>query len=112
MKLSQLNQNEATAIKLINYHYNSYVGGLENTMLDNEENSKEYIDAKNELSNPARMVEIIYNEILSTEGATYSKQIRFCGAEWIKERIARHLKKDGYYDEYQKRPEYDLKARS
>ena len=112
MKLSQLNQNEATAIKLINYHYNSYVGGLENIMLDNKENSEEYIDAKNELSNPARMVEIIYNEILSTDGATYSKQIRFCGAEWIKERIARKLKKDGYYDEYQKRPEYDLKARS
>lgn len=112
MKLYQLNQNEATTIKLINRHYNWYIGGLENTISDSEENSEEYIDAKNELSNPVRMVEIIYNEILSTEGATYLKQIRFCGAEWIKERIARKLKEDGYYDEYQKRPEYDLKARS
>lgn len=112
MKLSQLNQNEATAIKLVRDHYNDFVGGLENTLLDYEKDSEEYIDAKNALSNPARMVEIIYDEILSTEGATYSKQIRFCGAEWIKERIARKLKKDGYYDEYQKRHEYDLKARS
>lgn len=111
MKLNELDQNQATAIKLINRHYNWYVGGLENTISDSEENSEDYIDAKNELSNPAKMVEIIYGEILSTEGAMYSKQIRFCGTEWIKERIARKLKKDGYYDEYQKRPEYDLKAK-
>lgn len=36
MKLSQLNQNEATAIKLVRDHYNDIVGGFENTLLDYE----------------------------------------------------------------------------
>lgn len=52
MKLSQLNQNEATAIKLIREHYNDIVGGLENTLLDYEKDSEEYIDAKMNSATP------------------------------------------------------------
>lgn len=54
---------------------------------------------------------MIILRMMATEGSTYAKEIRFCGTEWIKERIARRLKKEGYYPDYQNRPEYDLKAK-
>lgn len=108
MKLSELGQDKAKAMKIIIRHYNDYVGGFENTLLDYDEESEEYIAAKNALNNPKEAVERIYNDIMETDGATYAKEIRFCGTEWIKERIARRLKKEGYYNEYQNRPEYNL----
>ena len=110
MKLSELGQDRAKAMKIIIRNYNDYVGGFENMLLDYPKDSEEYIAAKNALNNPKEAVERIYNDIMATDGATYAKEIRFCGTEWIKERIARKLKKDGYYPDYQNRSEYDLKA--
>lgn len=111
MKLNELDQNQATAIKVIIRTYNAIVGGAENTLLDYDDTDDEYIEAKRLLSNPKELVDFIYQDLMANEGYTYSKEIRFCGTEWIKERIARRLKKEGYYPDYQNRPEYDLKAK-
>jgi hypothetical protein len=111
MKLNELDQNQATAIKAIIRTYNTIVGGAENTLLDYDETDDEYIEAKKLLNSPKELVDFIYQDLMATEGYTYSKEIRFCGTEWIKERIARRLKKEGYYPDYQKRSEYDLKAK-
>lgn len=111
MKLNELDQNQATAIKAIIRTYNTIVGGAENTLLDYDETDDEYIEAKRLLNNPKELADLIYEDLMATEGSTYAKEIRFCGTEWIKERIARRLKKEGYYPDYQNRPEYDLKAK-
>lgn len=46
MKLNELDQNQATAIKAIVRTYNFTVGGFENTLLDYDETDDEYINAE------------------------------------------------------------------
>ena len=111
MKLNELNQNQAVAIKAIVRTYNAIIGGAENALLDYDETDDEYIEAEKLLNNPKELTNLIYEDLMANEGSTYAKEIHFCGTEWLKERIARRLKKEGYYPDYQKRPEYDLRAK-
>ncbi len=107
MKISEMNARQKKAYKNVYYAARDYIGGLENTISDNPEDSEEHISAKATLSNHAGLVEIIYQEATTNifdEGAVYfgkaaeayMKDIRFCGKDWITERVERQVVKLGY----------------
>lgn len=106
MKISELNGHQARALRMVKEIYNDIIGGWENTLLDYSEDEDEYQRAYKALHNPEGLVETIYYDVVRGMSDT---EIRFAGKEWIKERIARKLLKDGYYPNYIKRPEYDLR---
>ena len=81
--------------------------GLENTMLDNPEGSEEYENAKATLANHDGLVAELYNMAttdiyddgsccFSQAAASYLKDIRFCGKEWLMDRCEARIKKAGY----------------
>ena len=107
MKFSEMNARQKKAYKNVYYAARDYIGGLENTISDNSEDSEEHISAKASLGNHAGLVEMIYNMAITDifdEGAVffgkaaeaYMKDIRFCGKDWIMERIERQVVKLGY----------------
>ena len=108
MKVSEMNQRERKAFYNIKHAANDLLGGLENTMLDYEENEPEYISAKALLENHDRLVTELY-EMATTaiygEGyccfnpAAVQKELRdinFCGKEWLMERCEKRITKEGY----------------
>lgn len=107
MKLSECNAKQRKAYINIAHAANWIIGGLENVLLDNEPESNEYIDAKRQLDDHALLVDTIYDAALTeiyTDGACmfgnevakYLKDIRFCGKEWLMERVEARVKKLGY----------------
>lgn len=107
MKLSECNAKQRKAYLNIYHAANWIIGGLENTLLDYEEDSEEYKNAKERLSNHAGLVEEIYDAAISeiyddgccifNDGAKrYLKDIRFCGKEWLLERCEARVTKCGY----------------
>lgn len=86
---------------------NWLLGGLENTMLDNAEGTKEYENAKATLANHDALVAELYRMAttdLYDDGSCcfnqaaerYLKDIRFCGKEWLVARCEARIKKAGY----------------
>ena len=107
MKYSECNARQKKAFANVYHACNWIIGGWENTMLDNPEDSEEYKSAKAFLSDHEGLVNFIYKNVTTTvytDGAMYFganeekylKDIRFCGKAWILERIERRLKKMGY----------------
>lgn len=107
MKISEMNVRQKKAYKNVYHASRHIIGGLENTMQDNEEDSSDYIGAEHDLNNHNQLVETIYNEAISavydeggasfnSEAKSHLKDIRFCGREWILERIEIQVKKLGY----------------
>lgn len=79
---------------------NDYIGGFENTLLDYEEQSEEYKNAKRALEDEKQIVDVIYRElvndpIVATPMGLVSikKDIRFIGKERIYEIIREVYKK-------------------
>lgn len=108
MKVSEMNQREKKAFYNIKHAANNLLGGLENTLLDYEENEPEYISAKALLENHDRLVTELY-EMATTaiygEGyccfnpAAVQKELRdinFCGKAWLMERCEKRITKEGY----------------
>ena len=107
MKYAECNARQKKAYKNIYHACNWLLGGLENTMLDNPEGSEEYENAKATLANHDGLVAELYNMAttdvyddgsccFSQAAASYLKDIRFCGKEWLMARCEARIKKAGY----------------
>ena len=107
MKISEMNAQQKKAFYNIRNAANYLIGGLENTMEDYPEDSEEYQEAQATLEDHACLVSQIYDLALTEiflEGANifgkaaeaYLKDIRFCGKEWLRERVEKQGTKAGY----------------
>ncbi len=107
MKLSELKPRQQKAFLNIKYAATWLIGSLENTLLDNDEDSTEYAAAKAELVNHDELVKTIYqmatNEVyqegacrFSESDAKYLKDVRFCGKAWLLERVEARVHSFGY----------------
>ena len=107
MKYSEMNARQKKAFKNICNCANWIIGGNENTLEDYEEKSEEYIEAKALLDDHETLVNLIYSsattDIYYEGGMMFGKQaekmikdIRFCGKEWLMERVERRVIKMGY----------------
>ncbi len=107
MKIADMTERQKKAYRNIIGAANDFIGGLENTMEDSPEDSEEYINAKETLDNHDELVDFIYQEAISnvynvghvsfgTSAEAYIKDIRFCGKEWLMERVKNRVTKMGY----------------
>lgn len=107
MKLSEMNARQKKAYKNVYYAARDCIGGLENTISDNPDDSAECISATASLKDHTGLVETIYDMAITDiydEGCVrfgkaaeaFMKDIRFCGKEWIMERVDRQVVKLGY----------------
>ena len=81
MKVSEMNARQKKAFYNIKYAAYWHIGGLENTLMDNAEDSE------------------IYQEgacCFNSAAASYLKDIRFCGKAWLMERVEARVRKEGY----------------
>ena len=107
MKVSEMNARQKKAFYNIKYAAYWHIGGLENALMDNAEDSDEYRAAKAEFADHDGLVATIY-EMATTEiyqegaccfnstAASYLKDIRFCGKAWLMERVEARVRKEGY----------------
>lgn len=107
MNYKEMNEREQKAFKNIKYATYEILGGLENTMQDNPEDSREYINAMNTLSDYDTLVNMIYCEATTSYyrpgfigfGEQYErflKDLRFCGKDWLIECVKDRLAREGY----------------
>lgn len=107
MKLSDCNARQKKAFRNIYHACNWLIGGLENTLLDNDVDSEEYKSAKATLADHEMLVNELYDMATTdvyddgsccfgASAASYLKDIRFCGKEWLMERCEARIKKAGY----------------
>lgn len=90
------NSHEREAIKLANYYLSEFIGGYENSLLDNDEDSEEYKNAYEFLhSGRENLVETIYTSVMHDQRG-HEKHLRFAGEKFIKDFINRKLEKWGY----------------
>ena len=105
MKYNELNSREKKAVANIYHASNWLIGGLENTCMDNDPESNEYVMAYTTLTNHNLLVEQLYNmattEIYEDGSVCFDKSvcekelrdINFCGKEWLLERCERRISK-------------------
>ena len=107
MKYADCNARQKKAFRNIYHASNWLLGGLENTMLDHPEGSEEYERAKATLANHDGLVAELYcmattdvyddgSCCFNQAAASYLKDIRFCGKEWLMARCEARIKKSGY----------------
>lgn len=97
MKLSEMNGHQQMVAKIVYEEFNSFIGGLENTLLDYPESDEEYQSAKDTLANHQVLVDTIYQEVMYRCGhGSYATAARFAGKAFIVERIECRLAKEGY----------------
>ena len=107
MKLSDMNARQKKAFYNIKYAANDLLGGLENTMLDYPEDSKEYKSADALLKDHDALVKelysmattAVYDEGFCGFGKAYQmiiRDINFCGKDWLMERCEKRITKEGY----------------
>ena len=107
MKYADCNARQKKAFRNILHACNWLLGGLENTLLDNPEDSEEYQSAKAQLADHDGLVNELYS-MATTEvygegsccfnqaAASYLKDIRLCTKAWLMERCEARIKKAGY----------------
>lgn len=108
MKTSEMSNRQKKAFYNIKYAAYWMLGGLENTLYDEPENSKEYQETKALLENHDELVKKLY-ELATTEmfsegfcncnkGVTTKelRDINFCGKQWLLERCNKRIIKEGY----------------
>lgn len=107
MKYSECNARQKKAYENIYYAANWIIGGLENTLMDNAPESDEYKTADSRLSDHDGLAAELYDaattEIYTDGGCFFGdaaeralRDIRFCGKEWLMERVHARLRKMGY----------------
>lgn len=107
MKYADMNDRQKKAFRNILYAALFTIGGLENTLEDNAEDSEEYKKAKATLSDHEGLVSEIYYEAthsiygdgfveFNQEASSFMKDIRFCSKDWLMERVECRVRKMGY----------------
>ena len=108
MKVSEMNKREKKAFFNIKHAANDLLGGLENILLDYDQDDPEYKSAKAQLADHEGLVEQLYGMATTAiydEGfccfnpVTVQKELRdinFCGKEWLMERCEKRITKEGY----------------
>ena len=107
MKYADMNARQKKAFRNILYAAQFTIGGLENTLQDNAEDSEEYKNAQAALADHEGLVSEIYYEAthniygegfvqFNQEASSFMKDIRFCGKDWLMERVERRVRKMGY----------------
>lgn len=104
VNFKELNTRQKKAFMNIKYAANEYIGGLENTLQDFDEDSQEYKDAYKILHNHEGLVETIYNIAITcicargsyTHSESFIKDIRFCGKEFLTQLVEEEVVKEGY----------------
>lgn len=97
MKISEMNAHEKVAFQLVCNAMSEWIGGLENQMMDNFEDSEEYKEAKEILGRGHQALEDdIYSMVMADSDKGSLKHLRFAGENFIRERISRRLTKWGY----------------
>ena len=89
-----LTGHQKIAYNIIKRTYNNIVGGLENSLMDNEKESEEYQSYFELLHSEEKLASIIAKEVINT---LYGRENRFAGKKWILQTIIDKLKEDGYY---------------
>ena len=90
------NSHEKLAIMLIKESMSSFIGGYENSLLDNDEDSEEYKSAYEFLhSGHENLVDTIYWDVMHCQRG-YEKHLRFSGETFIRDQISKRLEKWGY----------------
>lgn len=103
----KLNGNQKKAYNNFDGAANDIIGGLENVLMDFEEDSTEYIQAQKSLKDHDELVSLIYfegthnfyREGLCGSGSQYRSEIqsiRFCGKKWLTELAEYIVTKNGY----------------
>lgn len=108
MKVADMNKRQKKAFYNIKYAANGLLGGLENALFDNPEDSEEYKSVKTLLDNHEKLVELLYRYATTVlyydRGAIwfdkftekFIRDINFCGKEWLMERCEERIRKEGY----------------
>ena len=107
MKYVEMNTRQKKAFRNVYHATNWHLGGLENVLQDYPEDSEEYKNAKAQLEDHEGLVNAIYDMatteiydegccIFNDAAKSYLKDIRFCGKEWLLERIEARLRREGY----------------
>ena len=87
MKLIECNRNQRTMWNVVCREANLYIGGLENTMQDYEENEKEYKDAKAELLDFESVRSYVASEVYHSPEWRKMDNTHFITKEWLDRRI-------------------------
>lgn len=91
-----MNGHQKVVVRVLDELMSEYIGGYENSMMDFAEDDEEYIEAKEFLSHPhEELINFFYDELMRSTTKVQT-EARFCGKEWITERISNDLKKMGY----------------
>lgn len=107
MQISEMNARQKKAYKNVYHAARDYIGGLENGTYDHPKSSQDYKDYMNALNDHDGLVNEIYHMAITDiydegyvrfgKGAeSYMKDIRFCGKDWIMERVEKQVVKLGY----------------
>lgn len=92
-----MNAHQKMAYIMVVESMSEIISANENTLLDYDENSAEYKDAKEFLSHDREyLANVIYNDVMQACDKTHEKHLRFAGEKFIKERIEKRLIKMGY----------------
>ena len=107
MKTADMNARQKKAFYNIYHAANWMIGGLENTLQDNDPDSEEYKSAAAALADHDGLVAELYRAAttelyddgsccFSASAAKALKDIRFCGKEFLMARCEARVKKMGY----------------
>lgn len=97
MKTSEMNAHEKLAFRFICESMSDIIGGYENSLIDNEEDSEEYKNAYDFLhSGHEALIDFIYYDVMASADKGTAKHMRFAGEAFIRERISKRLTKWGY----------------
>jgi hypothetical protein len=97
------NKHEIAMLQIIREEIDTYVGGLENMLLDFPEDSQEYKDAYDELyGHPAKqMLDWFYEMVMSAcKAGSRAEHARFAGSDFVKVKLGVYLIKNGLSSDF------------
>ena len=98
MKIREMNKHQLVMYKLMDKWTCDMIGGYENTLCDYSEDSEDYKEAKDFLSQShEELAKYFYNMVMNDcKKGSNAEHARFAGSQFLKDRIDRRLTKWGY----------------
>lgn len=93
MKYANCNENQKRIWRAVVEETNTYIGGLENTMMDFGEDEPEYQEAEAELKNYQAILNYVRGEVFGSTEWRKQENLHFVTKAWVEERIERRVKK-------------------